>query len=160
MLKDFLSKSVALETQTLMQEGPKSITHALKPITRLFSLGAKPSGKVIWQKYFPNVHLKSLSFDYSITNVAEGNGKRQQWTNWESLAQKRWCSPVVRASNWHLMKQEQLKQTYNYLNHEANTLNDHELVFGHVKTFITTLNIYMKWIQKKLNKKKNSTLWK
>lgn len=54
------------------------------------------------------------------------------------------------------MKQEQLKQTYNYLNHEANTLNDHELVFGHVKTFITTLNIYMKWIQKKLNKKKKA----
>lgn len=67
MLKDFLSKSVALETQTLMDSGPKSITHALKPITRLFSLGAKPSGKVIWQKYVPNVHLKSLSFDYSIT---------------------------------------------------------------------------------------------
>lgn len=55
------------------------------------------------------------------------------------------------------MKQEQLKQIYNYLNHEHNALNDHELVFGHVKTFITTLNIYMKWIKKT---KKPKTLWK
>lgn len=52
------------------------------------------------------------------------------------------------------MKQEELKQTYNYLNHEYNTLNDHELVFGHVKTFITTLNIYMKWIPKNTKPKK------
>ena len=42
-----LGKTVALETQTLMHEGPKSITRALKPITRLFSLAAKPSGKAI-----------------------------------------------------------------------------------------------------------------
>lgn len=55
------------------------------------------------------------------------------------------------------MKQEQLKQIYNYLNHEHNALNDHELVFGHVKTFITTLNIYMKWIQKKKQKKNKPT---
>lgn len=60
------SKSVALETQTLMQ-GPNSIPRALKPITRQFSMVAKPSGKVIRHKYYPNVHLKSLSLDYSIT---------------------------------------------------------------------------------------------
>lgn len=65
-----------------MHEGLKSITRALKPITRLFSLATKPSGKVIWQKYFPNVYLKSLSFDYNITLQREtGKGSNGQTGN-------------------------------------------------------------------------------
>lgn len=59
-----------------------------------------PLEKVIWQKYFPNLYLKSLSFDYSTTLVKLGEtGRGNNGQTGNVQLRKGDVNLVVQASN-------------------------------------------------------------